>query len=360
MRTLITLIACACVALSQPADSSLEMVSFPPLGALSNTTYCIMDASGERAGGVIYAPKSGDITHVIFSTTTVTTAETLRVGIYTVDSSGNPTTTAAGGMTVGTQASPAANTQYRVALGTAATVTKGDIIAPVVDFDSSVGNLRINYYGAYPGSPGKSGNVPPAGKCYTGSWATQPAPAIIIEYSDGSLYSGVNAIPIASSATASGNFNSGTASTPHRGNKITMQYPMLATEVCFKTGTWAANSSAIFRITDTSRNTLASTPAVPVGMTVADFVACAPLTTSLAMSKGVSYYVFAIPQTTDNINIADSTRISGAETYNSMANYVARIQGDQSVSFTEASTHHYVLLVQGVRLPSAGGFTVTQ
>lgn len=356
---ILTLFFIAIAALAQPADPALELVTFPPLASAVTTAPCIMDASGERAGSVTFAAKTGSITHVIFSTTTVTVAETLRAGVYTVDSSGNPTTTDFGGSAYGTQASPAASTAYRVALSTPASVTKGDAIAPMVDFDSAIGNLRINY-GAIFSTPGRTGISTPRGVCYTGSWASQIHPAVLYEYSDGTIYSGANQVNVNSSAATNSNFNSSTASTPHRGNRITMAYSMLATDICVVVGTWAASSSAIFRITDTNRNTLASTGIIPLGLATSTGGGCYPLTASLPLSKDASYYIFAIPQSTDNIQISDITRIPGWNSYAPISDSFVRIQGDQASGFTEAETNHYTMVVQGVRLPTAGGFTVTQ
>ncbi len=106
----------------------------------------LIDAAGEKAATVFQVPRTGSIDRLVFFTRTVTTAQTLRVGLYTVDASGDPTTTAYGGMAVGTQASPAANTQYEVTLATPASAVLGDMVAMVVEFASTVGNLQIGLH----------------------------------------------------------------------------------------------------------------------------------------------------------------------------------------------------------------------
>ncbi len=114
----------------------------PGIGSL------LMDASGEKAAFIFKIPKSGTITEIGFRTGAVTTADTLKAGLYTVDTSNNPTATAYGGMVAGTQASPAANTWYAVALGTNCTATAGDVVAVVIEFNSYVaGNLNISRTG---------------------------------------------------------------------------------------------------------------------------------------------------------------------------------------------------------------------
>lgn len=105
-----------------------------------------LDAAGEKVAYILYVPQDGTITHVTFRVAALTTAQTLRVSLQTLDASGNPSGTLYGGSTAGTQASPTANTWYRVALGTGATAVGGDRIAIVVEWDATAGNLQIATY----------------------------------------------------------------------------------------------------------------------------------------------------------------------------------------------------------------------
>lgn len=105
-----------------------------------------LDAAGEKIAYITYVPEDGTITHVTFRVAGLTTAQTLRVSLQTLDASGNPSGTLYGGSTAGTQASPTANTWYRVALGTGATAVGGDRIAIVVEWDATAGSLAINTY----------------------------------------------------------------------------------------------------------------------------------------------------------------------------------------------------------------------
>src|SRR5688572_25458479 len=79
-----------------------------------------IDASGEKSSFVIQVPKTGSITHVGFRVASVSSSQTLRAGIETL-SGGAPSGSQYGGSAVGTQASPAADTFYEVALATPAT-----------------------------------------------------------------------------------------------------------------------------------------------------------------------------------------------------------------------------------------------
>lgn len=137
-----------------------------------------INASGEKVGFVFTVPKSGTIDTLSFHVAAAASSQTLKVGLYTVDASGDPTATAYGGMVAGTQASPAANTWYDVNLSTSATATKGDTVAMVIEFDSTAGDVIIM---------GIQATVMrlPYSKLYTTSWATSSAvPNFGLIYSD--------------------------------------------------------------------------------------------------------------------------------------------------------------------------------
>ena len=193
------------------------------IGAPNDLTGYLIDAAAEKVAFIFKIPKSGTITEIGFRTGAVTIADTLKIGLYTVDTSNNPTTTAYGGMVAGTQATPAANTWYNVALGTNCTATADDAAAVVIEFNSYVaGNLRI---AALDGSSGSSGNICgfPESKQYTASWANIAArPVFSIKYSDGSYGFIYGCYPV--SAVTETAFNS--SSTPdERGLKFSIPFP---------------------------------------------------------------------------------------------------------------------------------------
>lgn len=139
----------------------------------------LIDAAGEKAAHVFEVPKSGTVSTVRVRVNAASDPQTLRVGLYTVDTDGLPTTTAYGGSVYGT-ATPTANSELAVTLGTAATMTRGDRVAVVVEFDSTVGSVNI----------GRNGNITtlfPYTALYTGSWAKNAGgPIVTLGYSDGS------------------------------------------------------------------------------------------------------------------------------------------------------------------------------
>lgn len=104
----------------------------------------LIDAAGEKVAFVLNIKKTGSITTALIRVGGVTTAQTLRVSLQTVDlTTGEPTGTSYGGSTAGTIASPSANTTYEVSFGTSASGTKGDKAAIVIEFDATVGSLNI-------------------------------------------------------------------------------------------------------------------------------------------------------------------------------------------------------------------------
>lgn len=193
----------------------------------------IIDAAGEEHAVIFRVPKTGNLSHLLFRVGSVTSAQTLRVGLETVDATtGFPTGTAYGSMVVGTQASPSANTLYEVALGTAASATDGDVVAMVVEFDSTVGNLQLSMFS---GIRDMNQGLPYAA-LYTGTWAKQSdlnmTPIIGVKYDDGSYhFVGGMVGQTASSAT----FNN-TSTPDERGNVFTLDAPV---RVC---GLWGAIS----------------------------------------------------------------------------------------------------------------------
>jgi hypothetical protein len=154
----------------------------------------LIDAAGEKATVVFRVPRTGTIDRIGFRTEDVTTAQTIRGGLETVDAAtGYATGTQYGGSAVATQASPAATTFYELTLATAATATAGDIIAAVFQFDSTAGNLGIAAVNTLAGiAP-----VFPYCATYTSAtWAKWSVhPLLSVRYSDGT-YSSIGTVPI--------------------------------------------------------------------------------------------------------------------------------------------------------------------
>ncbi len=198
---------------------------------LDSSYSSVIDAAGEKYEVIFEIPKAGTVSHLCFMTGTVTNAQTLRVGLETLDSTGNASGTQYGGSAVGTQASPAATTYYEVALGTNATVTKGDKVALVIQFDGTVGNLQIKSAGGIPT------NFPYSG-LYTTAWAKSITlmNMVGIKYNDGT-YGQIYCLGM-SADFQSVTFNTGSTS-DERGNRFSLPFPAACT------GIWAIMSAGL-------------------------------------------------------------------------------------------------------------------
>lgn len=191
---------------------------------LTSAGALIIDASGEKYGIVLQVPKSGDIDTIRFRLATVTTGETLRAGIYTVDpATGLPTTTAYGGMAVGTVAVADTddNSGKAVTLATPASAVAGDVVAVVIEFDSAVGNLGFTNINGWNGSL-----LPYLVTAPGGVWAKSftAGPLIALGYDDGSYPSIPGCCPFTEAGFASVSFDVDTA-TDEYGVKFTMPVP---------------------------------------------------------------------------------------------------------------------------------------
>lgn len=229
--------------------------------ALSTSTNYQINGSGQKQSWVFSVPASGTITKVGVRISTCASAVTCRIGLYTVDTSGNPTTTLYGGSNYGTF-TPSANTYSDVTLGTAATATQGDIVALVVEFDSTAGDMYItaangSYYVNTFGYTDK----------YNGStWSKQNSgqlPACHVYYSDGGgTYHDIGAVPF-SAAVASAGFNSGTAGADEYALKVAVPFK------CRVAGVWhnfAYGTDADYEIVLYSGTTALKTLAVDASL----------------------------------------------------------------------------------------------
>lgn len=115
-------------------------------GVSSSANYQI-NGSGQRIGWVFQVPKSGTVNKLGVRIATAATPILSRIGLYTVDGSGNPTTSAYGSGAYETF-TPAANTYSEITIGSSVgtpyTMTARDICALVVEFDSTAGDYFLS------------------------------------------------------------------------------------------------------------------------------------------------------------------------------------------------------------------------
>ena len=273
---------------------------------ISQTDFLI-DASGEKVGFIFTSPKTGNIDRVTFRVGTLTTAQTLRVGLYTVDTAtGDPTTTAYGGMTVGTQTSPAANTMYEVTLGTAAATTVGDYIAMVIEFDSTVGNLAISGLNIVGGST--VAGVPYLdhlqGAGPTWGKSSFRLPLMTIRYDD-ATYEVAGGIPVGTVTATS--YNSGSA-TNEIGHYFSLPGPVRAAGIAvsgdFDEGTdivlYDSDGTTVLRTVSLDKDIRAQTSRALYR------IRFSPLT----LSKNTNYRLVVKPTTVTNIQLYEFSVLS--------------------------------------------------
>lgn len=209
-----SLVDCGPILLGDPNRNQAFFAVSPNAGYQIN-------GSGHRYAWVFPVPRSGTITKAGIRISTCASAVTSRLGLYTVDTNGDPTSTSYGSSAYGTF-TPAADTYSEVTLGTAATATCGNIAALVVEFDSTAGDMFV--------SAGNQtwleGILPYPSKYNGSSWTKQTSGTMLLGhlyYSDsGGLWPDVGLAPFADTQTV-GTFNN--ASTPdERGIRITLPF----------------------------------------------------------------------------------------------------------------------------------------
>lgn len=160
----------------------------------TNNAGHLIDASGEKMAAVFRAPKTGTLAKVRFRTLTVTTGDTLKVSFQDVDmATGNPDETADQYRTVSVASSDDnvwITTGYITTDGTDGggkrSVTRGDLLAIVIEYDSYVaGNMTI----ANTAIPVDYGNGAYSLLKTGGTWSksTSVVGCFELEYDDGTL-----------------------------------------------------------------------------------------------------------------------------------------------------------------------------
>lgn len=187
-----------------------------------SATYYQLTTTKTKLAAVFVVPKTGSITHVAIRTGNVTTAAALRVSLQTLNASGNPTGVNYGGSSSEVIATPAANTVYEIQLTTPASAVKDDVVALVVEWDSTAGALYIAtaIRRVAPGFPYDTGYSSGAWAA-AGSRATQTMMGAVKYGVDGYEPCTLPAIATGGSAPL---YNSG--STPDEyGNQFTLSHP---------------------------------------------------------------------------------------------------------------------------------------
>lgn len=201
--------------------------AWPALVPLTATASQGMTASGHKRGSIWRAGHSGNIHKLHFQMGTVTTGDTLKVSLQDVSlTTGEPDNSIDQSGTV-VVADGDDNAWKSVTLGADRTVTQGDLLACVFEFNSYVaGNLNI-----LRDSTANITIVPHCVSDTTGSWAKQSnLPLLAVEYSDGNFYTQGMLSP-GSSAIVS--VASNTAGADEYGSYFSFPFPVRVTGAGF-------------------------------------------------------------------------------------------------------------------------------
>jgi hypothetical protein len=210
------------------ALASFARVLVPsPIATLSLSSFATgtnygIDTSGQRYAWVFQVPFTGTITKLGIRIAACATPVTSRLGLYTIDTSGNPTTTLYGGSNYGTF-TPAANTYSEVTLGTSASATMSEWVAMVLEFDSSTGNMQVS-----PSNGTSSAIHFGYLNKFSGTWSKLAFGQMIcghVYYSDGGGTWPFSGMAPFTAATEGGNYNSTTGGADEYAIKMTFPTP---------------------------------------------------------------------------------------------------------------------------------------
>lgn len=224
--------------------------------AFGSTTRSILDAVNDYFSVVMKSPKTGNISKIGFMTADGAGGTlTLTCGLYTVSAAFNPTTTAYGGSSPGTQTNPAAGTAYLVSLATPAATTVGDLFAVkliVTAFTSGDCRIRrhasndIELYSSVPCIVNDTG---------VGATKVAGVPIIYLEYDDGTYAF----TPGLRSEISSSGLTCTSVGSNQYGNKFSLPLDSRCVGVWLDfTQTNGPTSTCTFSILDASNNSLAS------------------------------------------------------------------------------------------------------
>lgn len=193
------------------AMTDVAMFGYPglfPRGASRNFAFTTitLDAAGEKSATVFQVPKTGNISHVHFRSNTVSSAGNADIRLETVDTStGEPTGTLVGVNTNATLAVNTATNWYRVALTAPAAVTKGALVALVIE------NATGNYQTTLTDSVVLDNNFPYSTSFLSGAWTKHQSPLVmLVEYDDATYPAIPGILPIKTLTSV----NVNTGSTP--------------------------------------------------------------------------------------------------------------------------------------------------
>lgn len=200
-----------------------------------NSNSTTLDNAADRIAVVFSIPKTGNVTAVGWTTTTVTSSQSIDTRIETIDAAtGHPSGTLYHANATVAQATLASTTYYEPTFASAAPVTAENMVAVVLQYTSTAGTISFRTINQLFNSL-----MFPYGDCnLTGSYGkdTSKTLSIVLKYDDGLYYEVGVPLPI-SNTNISVSYNVDTVTFDEYGIKFSVPVP------CRVSGVWLGGSN---------------------------------------------------------------------------------------------------------------------
>lgn len=288
-----------------PEINSVAANFSPPGGEV----FFLLDADGEKLGFIVQAPKAGTLHKVHFLTGTVTEEDDLKVSFQGIDAdTGKPDETADQFRVVtlldtndNATLSTGIMTDDGTDTGAARTVTKGERLAIVIEFNSYTdGNLNIAGRGS--GIPFHTNGMNYCTHKTAGAWGAHTAqPIVALEYSDGS-FAWLPMNPGAVARTVSATYNN-TSTPDERGNIIRVAAPMQVTGL-WAVGIFGADVELVLYDSDGTTPLMTCSIDKDLAGGIANPCLYAPIgSTTVTLAKDTNYRMAVKPTSASGITI---------------------------------------------------------
>lgn len=339
-----------------PFASSVSAPAFFP-GAI------LIDASGEKAAFMFHVPQTGtlDKAELHLYNVTLNGASALRISFQDVN--------LATGFPDGTQdqfrnitgisdgwIAPGLMTSDGTDGGTKRSVTRGDLLAIVLEYQTFTAGDSVQWAALYSGSPSAPFNIFPAAALFTASWASYGNfPCVCLKYSDGS-YVGIADCCIPVSALNTNTYNSG--STPDE-RALYFQFPAKVKVM----GAWVrcdidGDADVVLYDSDGSSVLASRSFDKDVRMYTAGSNLFCPFSADVELAASTNYRLSLKPTTTTSVTMYDFDVASAAilDAYPGGQNWHSSTRTDAG-SWTQVTTKrpHMGLIVRAIDDGVGGG-----
>lgn len=271
-------------------------------------TATTIDAAADRVAAIFQAPLTGNIDRVVISIGAVTTAAALDVRIETVGTANpDPTGTlwnSPTNTTLATTGTPSANTPIEVTLTAAAAVTRGNIVAVVIQANATPISLVINCI-----SMATVGGQYPYGDLNTtGSYAnsiTTPCIGVRYDTPEWVFLSGPGPVHVLTASAFDDGTDTAATTGSRRGLRFSLPFPARLS------GMWAelvATTTADFvvRLRDGSGTALATLATIDANQQTSTFSGqgfMIHFDSDYDLSANTTYFLCVEPTTTNNVTL---------------------------------------------------------